>query len=114
MVVVYIIGGDGGVNKPSQNNIGGKKMAEKKNSYRPCSDLDIRSASLRATHERIHEMDNKGIPTVGKFGTVLKEEKAKLRAYGLHLAKKGTCEEMSWEDLKKAANDFAKSKKSDS
>ena len=79
---------------------------KRRNDYRPCSDLDIRAASLRATHERLREMDNQGKPTVGKFGEVLREEKAKLRAFGEHMAGKGTCPVMTWEELKQAVNKF--------
>jgi hypothetical protein len=83
-------------------------MAEKRNDYRPCSDLDIRAAALRATHERIREMDNQGTPTVGKFGEVLKEEKAKFRTFGEHMAEKGTCSVMTWDDFKQAVNKHAR------
>ena len=83
-------------------------MAEKKNAYRPCSDLDVRAAALRATHEILREMDNQGIPTIDKFGDVLREEKAKYRAYGMYMAKKGTSPIMTWDELKEAVNKFAK------
>ena len=83
-------------------------MAKKRNNYRPCSDLDIRAAALRATHERLREMDNEGKPTVGKFGDVLREEKAKMRAFGEYMAEKGTYPVMTWDELKKAVNKFAK------
>ena len=85
-------------------------MAEKKNAYRPCSDLDVRAAALRATHERLHEMDEQGIPTIDKFGDVLREEKAKYRAYGLYMAKEGMNSLMTWDELKKAVNKFGKKK----
>ncbi len=84
-------------------------MVKKKDTYQPCSDLDLRSAALRVTHEILKEMDSKGIPTVGKFGDVLREEKAKLRAYGEYMAKKGTSPMMTWDELKKAVNEYAKS-----
>lgn len=83
-------------------------MTRKRDDYRPCSDLDIRAAALRATHEKLREMDDLGKPTVGKFGDVLREEKAKLRAFGEHMAKKDTCPIMPWDELKRAVNKFAK------
>jgi hypothetical protein len=84
------------------------KMPKQRDDYRPCSDLDIRAAALRATHERLRELDQQGVPTVGKFGIVLREEKAKLRALGESMAEKGACTVMTWDQLKKAANKFAK------
>jgi len=83
-------------------------MAKQRDNYRPCSDLDIRSAALRSTHEILRELDNQDIPTVGKFGDVLREEKAKLRAFGEHMAEKGTCPVMTWDELQKAVNKYAK------
>lgn len=83
-------------------------MTKQRNDYKPCSDLDLRSAILRSTHERLKEMDNKGIPTVDKFGQVLGEERKKFRTFGEAMAKKGTCSVMTWEELKKAANEHAK------
>lgn len=83
-------------------------MKVKKDAYRPCSDLDIRAAALRATHETLREMDEEGKPTVGKFGAVLREERAKLRAFGEYMAKKGTCPVMTWDELQEAVNKFAK------
>ena len=82
-------------------------MKKQRNDYRPCSDLDIRAAALRATHERLREMDNQGKPTVGMFGDVLREEKGKLKAFGEHMAKKGEYPVMTWDELKKAVNEFA-------
>jgi uncharacterized phage-like protein YoqJ len=86
-------------------------MPKKRDDYRPCSDLDIRAAALRATHERLREMDEQGKPTVGKFGEVEREEKAKLRAFGEYMAEKGTCPIMTWDELKKAVNKYAKDTK---
>jgi len=83
-------------------------MVKKRNDYRPCSDLDVRAASLRATHEMLKEMDEKGIPTVGKFGDILREERTKHRAFGEYMAKKDTCPVMAWDELKQAVNKFAK------
>jgi hypothetical protein len=83
-------------------------MPSKRENYRPCSDLDIRAAALRATHERLREMDEQGKPTVGKFGVVLREERAKLRAFGEYMAEKGTCPVMTWHELQKAVNKYAK------
>lgn len=83
-------------------------MPGKRDNYKPCSDLDIRAAALRATHERLREMDQQGKPTVGKFGEVLREEKAKFRAFGEYMAEKGTCSVMTWDELKRAVNRFAK------
>ena len=81
-------------------------MTTKKDDYRPCSDLDIRSAGLRLAHEILHEMDEKGIPTVGKFGEVVREQKNKLKTFGEYMAKKGTNPVMNWEEYKKALRDF--------
>jgi hypothetical protein len=93
-------------------NIDGRiTMKKQRNDYRPCSDLDIRAAALRATHEKLREMDAEGKPTVGMFGDVLREERAKLRAYGEHMAKQGTCPVMTWDELKKAVNKFAEGDK---
>ena len=86
-------------------------MKEKRDNYRPCSDLDIRAAALRSTHERLREMDSENIPTVGKFGDVLREEKAKFRTFGEYKAEKDTCSIMTWDDLKKSANAFADKQK---
>lgn len=83
-------------------------MKEKKDAYRPCSDLDVRAAALRSTHERLREMDNQGIPTINQFGDVLREEKAKYRAYGMHMAEKGKNPIMTWDELKKAVNEYSK------
>lgn len=83
-------------------------MPKQRNSYQPCSDLDLRAAALRSTHERLREMDANGIPTVGKFGDILREEKSKLPAFGEYMTKKGTCSVMTWEELEKAANEHAK------
>lgn len=82
-------------------------MANKRDEYRPCSDLDMRAAALRATHERLREMDDLGNPTIGKFGDVLREEKTKVRLFGEHMAKKGTCPTMTWDELKRAVNKFS-------
>ena len=83
-------------------------MAKKKrDDYNPCSERAIRSAGLRATHERLREMDEQGKPTVGMFGRVEKQEKAKLSALGRYLAKKGTYSPMTWHQLQEAANKFA-------
>ncbi len=86
-------------------------MPTKRNDYRPCSDLDIRAAALRATHERLREMDEQGKPTVGMFGEVEREEKAKLRAFGEYMAKKGTNPVMTWDELKEAVKKFTEKKK---
>jgi hypothetical protein len=83
-------------------------MAKKRDDYRPCSDSDMRSAALRATHEKLHEMDDLGKPTIGKFGEVLSEQKAKFRIFGEHMAKKGTCSIMTWDELKRGADKFGK------
>jgi hypothetical protein len=83
-------------------------MRVKKETYRPCSDLDIRSAALRATHERLKAMDDAGEHTVGKFGDLLREERAKFKAYGIYQDSKGTCPTMTWEDYKQAVNQHAK------
>lgn len=83
-------------------------MPSKRDNYRPCSDLDLRAAALRATHERIHEMDEQGKPTIGLFGQIEREEKAKLRAYGEYMAKKGTNPVMTWQELKTAVNEYSK------
>ena len=83
-------------------------MLKKRDNYRPCSELDFRAAALRRTHERIREMDEQGKPTLGLFGKIEKEEKAKLRAYGEHLLGKGENPTMTWDELKKAVNKFAK------
>jgi hypothetical protein len=84
-------------------------MPSKRDNYRPCSDLDLRAAALRATHERLHELDEQGKPTIGMFGQIEREEKAKLRAYGEYMAKKGTNPVMTWHELKTAVAKFANS-----
>lgn len=83
-------------------------MTKQRNDYNPCSDSDFRAATLRATHERMREMDKSGIPTIGKFGDIVREEKAKHRAFGEYMAKKGTCTIMTWDELKKAVNEHTK------
>ena len=85
-------------------------VRERKNEYRPCSDLDVRAAALRATHRRLRAMDSQGIPTINKFGDVLREEKAKHRAFGEYMAGKGTNPIMTWDELEEAVNKFAKKK----
>lgn len=85
-------------------------MPEKRKLFSPCSELDVRAAALKATHERLKEMDERKQPTVGKFGEILKEETAKIRSYGEEMAKKGICSAVSWDELKKAREDFAKRK----
>jgi len=87
-------------------------MAKKRNDYRPCSDSDMRSAALRATHEKLREMDDLGKPTIGKFGEVLSEQKAKFRLFGEYMAKKGTCPTMTWDELRRAVDKFSKDSKS--
>lgn len=83
-------------------------MAKKKrDDYNPCSERDTRSAGLRATHDKLREMDEQGKPTVGMFGRVEKQEKAKLRALGYHMVKKDTCRSMTWNEIRDAANKFA-------
>ena len=86
-------------------------MAEKRKFFSPCSERDVRAAALKATHERLKMMDEKKQPTVGKFGEVLREEMASIRSYGEKMAKQGTCRVMTWDELKKAKEDFAKRKK---
>lgn len=81
-------------------------MAKKGNLYSPCSDTDIRAAVLRAAHERMKELDEKGLPSIGKMKEIMKEESDKFRSFGAYMANKGTCEAMSWAELKKAANQF--------
>ena len=83
-------------------------MPTKRNDYRPCSDLDIRAAALRATHEKLRELDEQGKPTVGMFGQVVREERAKLRAFGEYMARKGEYPILTWEELKKAVNEYSK------
>lgn len=83
-------------------------MVKKRDNYQPCSELDLRAAALRSTHERLRELDNKGIPSVGKFGIILSEEKGRFRILGEYMAEKGMCSPLTWEELKKAANEHAK------
>ncbi len=85
-------------------------MAQKRDSYSPCSDRDVRAAALRSAHERMREMDNKGQPTVGKLGVILREERAEFQAFGAHMANKGTCSLMTWVQYKEAVQKFAKKK----
>ena len=87
-------------------------MPQEKKLFSPCSERDVRAAALKATHERLKIMDDKGQPTIGKFGEILKEESAKIRSYGEEMAKKETCQLMTWDELKKAAEDFSKRKPS--
>jgi hypothetical protein len=86
-------------------------MPEKRKFFSPCSERDVRAASLKATHERLRQMDEQKQPTVGKFGEILKEETAKIRSYGEEMAKTGTCPVMTWDQLKKAVEEFSKQKK---
>ena len=81
-------------------------MPEKRKTFSPCSERDIRAAALKATHERIKEMDRRRQPTVSKFGDILREEQAKFRAFGEHMAEKTTCPIMTWEELKQATEKF--------
>lgn len=86
-------------------------MAEKRRLFSPCSERDIRAAALKATHERMKAMDQKRLPTVGKFGVILKEEQAKFRAFGEHMAEKNTCPIMTWDEMKQARQGFAEQHK---
>ncbi len=86
-------------------------MPQKRVFFSPCSERDVRAAALKATHEHLKAMDEKKQPTVGKFGEILKEESAKIRSYGEEMAKKGTCPVMTWDELKKAAEEFSKQRK---
>ena len=83
-------------------------MPQMRTLFSPCSERDVRAAALKAAHERLKEMDTRGQPTVGKFGEILKEEGAKLRAYGESMAEKGTCPLMTWDQLKRETERFAK------
>jgi hypothetical protein len=83
-------------------------MIKKRNLYRPCSDSDIRSAALRATHVRLRKMDAEGKPTFGLFGKVESEEKAKLREFAEYMVKKGKNPQMTWDELQREVNKFAK------
>jgi hypothetical protein len=82
-------------------------MARKRISFSPCSERDVRAAALKATHERLKEMDERGEPTIGRFGEILRGEMAKIRSYGEEMAKKGINRSMSWEELKKAVSEFS-------
>jgi len=83
-------------------------MQEKRKTYSPCSEHDVRAAALKATHERLQQMDAQRQATIGKFGEILREESAKMRSYGEEQAKKGTCPVMTWDELKKAVEEFSK------
>ena len=85
-------------------------MPEKRKTFSPCSERDVRAAVLKATHERLQQMDEQKQATIGKFGEILREESAKVRSYGEEMAKKGTCPVMTWVELKKAVDEFAKQK----
>jgi uncharacterized phage-like protein YoqJ len=85
-------------------------MAKKRELYSPCSDRDIRSAVLRAAHERMRELDEKGIPTVGKMREIMQEESLKFRQYAEYMVSKSSCSKMTWEELKQACGKFAKKK----
>ena len=85
-------------------------MPGKRKVFSPCSERDVRAAALKATHERLNQMDEKNQATIGKFGEILREESAKVRSYGEEMAKKGTCAVMTWGELKKAVDEFAKEK----
>lgn len=85
-------------------------MPEKRKIFSPCSERDVRAAALKATHERLNQMDEKRQATIGKFGEILREESAKVRSYGEEMAKKGTCPVMTWDELKEAVDEFAKKK----
>jgi hypothetical protein len=74
-------------------------MARKRISFSPCSERDVRAAALKATHERLKEMDERG--------EILRGEMAKIRSYGEEMAKKGINRSMSWEELKKAVSEFS-------
>lgn len=83
---------------------------KKRRYFRPCSERDIKAAALKATHERLKELDEKGEPTIGKFGEILREEMAKIRSFGEEMVKRGMCPEMTWDELKKAIEEFSKQK----
>jgi hypothetical protein len=85
-------------------------MAKKRELYSPCSDKDIRSAVLRAAHERMNELDKKGIPTVGKMSEIMKQESAKFRSFAEHMTHQPTRPKMTWYELKQACEKFAKKK----
>ena len=86
-------------------------MADKRRLFSPCSERDIRAAALKATHERMKAMDQKGVPTIGKFGVILKEEQTKFRAFGEHMAEENTCPVMTWDEMKWARERFGEQQK---
>ena len=83
-------------------------MGKKRTVFYTCSEIDIRATSLKATHGRMREMDQKKEVTVGKFGEVLKEEQAKLRRLAEMDVKQGVCRTLTWEELKKATEELSK------
>jgi hypothetical protein len=87
-------------------------MSEKRRVFSPCSERDVRAAALKATHERLQQMDEQRQATVGKFGEILREESAKIRSYGEEMAKKGACSLMTWDKFKKEVDEFTKQNRS--
>ncbi len=81
-------------------------MKKGKKCYQPCSDRDIRAGALKATHELLTAMDERGEPTVGKMGAILREQRTRFLSFGLELAKQGDSPRMTWEDWKKAIDAF--------
>lgn len=79
----------------------------KQHLYLPCSDRDIRAAALKAAHEQVKALDEKGEPTVLKFGEILARERAKFQAFGKFMAKQPNCPKMTWEEYKEASDKFA-------
>jgi hypothetical protein len=83
-------------------------MAKKRMVFSTCSEMDVRAAALKATHERMKEMDQRKEVTIGKFGEVLKEEQAKLRRLAEKDVEQGICRTLTWEELKKATSEIDK------
>jgi len=86
-------------------------MAKKRELYSPCSDKDIRSAVLRAAHERMREMDEQGLPTAGKMSEIMQEESLKFREFSRYMTARSDCPKMTWDEFKKACDKFTKKRK---
>lgn len=83
-------------------------MAKKRMVFSTCSEMNMRAAALKATHERMKEMDERKEVTFGKFGEILREEQAKMKRLAKKDVEQGIYRTLTWEELKKSANEGVK------
>ena len=83
-------------------------MPEKRKIFSTCSDRDVKAATLKLTHARMKEMDQRGEVTFGRFGEILKEEQAKVRRLAENDVQQKTCRSLTFEQLKEATEELNK------